>query len=179
MSIVDTYGLMYKDELLKYFKVIEKNLDKDIYIGYHSHNNLQMSFANCIELLKECNKSDNIILDSTFYGMGKFAGNVNTELLSSYLNTIYKKQYNINIILQVIDEEISKIYNKSKWGYNLYNYLSAINRCHPKYVKYLTEQNNIPIKYVNKILKKLKNNLIFDENTIKKYINKVYKKEKE
>lgn len=176
MSIVDTYGLMYKEELLKYFKIIENNLDKSIYKGYHSHNNFQMSFSNCIELLKECENDDNIILDSTLYGMGKFAGNTNTELLCSYLNTNYNKSYDINTILELIDEEIIKIYKEKQWGYNLNNYLYATNRCHPKYVKFLIKKNNLSIKSINQLLKKFKNNLIFDEDLIEnvynEYINK-------
>lgn len=174
MSIVDTYGLMHIDELLKYFKIIKNFLNKSIYIGYHSHNNLQLSFANCIELLRKCNRDDNIILDSTLYGMGKFAGNTNTELLSKYLNENYGKKYDIDLILQVIDEEIVKIYNKSQWGYNLSNYLSAENRCHPKYVKYLMDKDDLSIQQVTNILKRLNNNLIFDEELVKNYIKEIY-----
>lgn len=176
MSIVDTYGLMYKEDLFKYFKIIENNLNKSIYVGYHSHNNLQLSFSNCMELLHKCTPTTNVILDSTLYGMGKFAGNANTELLCSYLNSNYSKDYDVNEILDIIDKEIIGIYNEKNWGYTIYNYLSAINSCHPKYVGFLFNKNILSLKDINKILKKLKGNLIFDEKKIesiyKEYINR-------
>ena len=50
--IVDTYGLMHKNKVLNYFNILNNNLSNDIYIGFHSHNNFQLSFANSIELVE-------------------------------------------------------------------------------------------------------------------------------
>jgi 4-hydroxy 2-oxovalerate aldolase len=50
--IVDTYGLMHKKDMLHYFSIMDENLQKDIYIGYHAHNNFQLAYANCTELME-------------------------------------------------------------------------------------------------------------------------------
>ena len=44
-SIVDTFGSMYKEDLQRVFFLIHHNLVATSKVGFHSHNNLQMSFA--------------------------------------------------------------------------------------------------------------------------------------
>ena len=45
--LVDTLGLMVQSEVARFFYLIDHNLDKEIHMGFHSHNNLQLSFSNC------------------------------------------------------------------------------------------------------------------------------------
>ena len=47
-SIVDTYGIMDINSLIHYYKFLDTNLDPDIGIGFHAHNNFQLAFANCM-----------------------------------------------------------------------------------------------------------------------------------
>jgi 4-hydroxy 2-oxovalerate aldolase len=44
-SVVDTYGLMHSKELLHYFEMFNRELDQNIILGYHAHNNFQMAYA--------------------------------------------------------------------------------------------------------------------------------------
>ena len=72
--MVDTYGLMHQDNLKHYYELMDSGLDAEVGLGYHGHNNFQMGYANCIELLSS--KTDRtIIVDGSIYGMGKSAGN--------------------------------------------------------------------------------------------------------
>ena len=130
MSLVDTYGLLHKDRLFKYFYLLDNNLKKEIAIGYHSHNNFQLAYSNSIELLN-IKTNRNLILDSSLYGMGKSAGNCNTELLAMYLNENYAKNYDIPEILNSIELDILKYTKEYVWGYQFSFYLSALNDCHP------------------------------------------------
>ena len=52
-GIVDTYGAMYKDDVLRLYHLVDHNLHEDIAIDFHSHNNLQLSFAFAQEIV-EC-----------------------------------------------------------------------------------------------------------------------------
>lgn len=72
--LVDTLGILYRQDLLRLFYLVEHNLDPQIQIGFHSHNNLQLSFANAQELLRLDSKRD-IIIDASVYGMGRGVGN--------------------------------------------------------------------------------------------------------
>lgn len=167
MSIVDTYGLLHKNNLLHYFHLINKNLEQQIGIGYHSHNNFQLGYANSIELMGlDLNRS--LIIDGSVYGMGKGAGNAATELLAMYMNDHEASEYDINQILEIIDVNILPFYQKIGWGYSLQYYLSASNDCHPSYVKHLMEKRTLSAKSINEILEKIekKDKLSFSKSHI-------------
>lgn len=149
--LVDTLGLMHKDEVLRFFYLINHNLAKGINMGFHSHNNLQLSFSNCQALALV--GSDRIIsLDSSVYGMGRGAGNLNTELMANYLNEHFDANYEIEPILEVVDEFIVKIKEEHEWGYSVPYYLAAINGCHPNYASYLSSKNTLNVKSISNIL---------------------------
>lgn len=167
MGIVDTYGLLDKEELRKYYNLLDKNLNKDIGIDFHAHNNLQLGLSNALELAGKKTKRK-IYLDSSLYGMGKSAGNVNTESLSMELNRKCGKKYNIDSIIEAISNFIMPIYGRTnKWGYSLSYFMSALNRCHPNYTNYLISKK-MPIVQVNAILKsiELSKKLQFDQKYI-------------
>jgi 4-hydroxy 2-oxovalerate aldolase len=150
-SIVDTYGLLHKKELYHYFEIFSRDLNKDIVIGYHAHNNFQLAYANAIELMGIDSDRD-LIVDSSLYGMGKGAGNTNTELLAMYLNENFGKNYGMNQLLEAIDVDITKEFSKRYWGYSFMHYLAALNDCHPDYVKTLIEKKTLSVNSIIEIL---------------------------
>ena len=178
MSIVDTYGLMHKNNMIKYFYIMDSNLNPDIKIGYHSHNNFQLAYANTIEFI-EAKTSRSIIVDASLYGMGKSAGNTCIELLAMYLNNEFNKDYDINEILEAIDLDIIKYKNNTTWGYSLPFYISALNQCHPNYVEFLRKKCTLSIKSINEILGKITKDkkLLFDKNYIENLYIEYQKKE--
>ena len=171
MSLVDTYGLLHQEKLFKYFYLLDNNLKPSIRIGYHAHNNFQLAYSNAIRLL-DIKTKRNIILDSSLFGMGKSAGNCNTELLANYLNNFYDKNYDISEILNIIELEILKYKKTADWGYQLTYYLAGSNSCHPNYVKYLENKNMLRIQEINNILALIDEDhqLNYDE----KYIENLY-----
>lgn len=171
VSMVDTYGLMHQDNLLHYFELLNTNLDLQIGLGYHGHNNFQMGYANCIALLsKRINRR--MLIDGTIYGMGKSAGNAPIELIAMYMNNFMGTHYHISQFLEAIDANISQFYCPAAWGYNMFYYISASNDCHPDYVSYLMNKRTLSIKSINEILKKLQGEkkLLYDRD----YIEELY-----
>lgn len=171
MSIVDTYGLMHKDNLIKYFYLIDNNLDENISLGYHSHNNFQLGYANSIEFI-EMKTKRNLIVDGSLFGMGKSAGNTSIELLAMYMNENYSKNYDVDEILELIDLNIMKYKHQHDWGYSMPYYVSALNDCHPKYVQYLKDKNTLSIKSINNILERIEHSKKLTFN--KDYIEQLY-----
>ena len=114
--LVDTLGIMYKNDLLRMFHLLENNLNTSISIGFHSHNNLQLSFSNAQELLTVHTKR-NIIIDSSVFGMGRGAGNLCTELVTHYINENIEGKYDTIPLLEIIDEHLSNIFTETQWGY--------------------------------------------------------------
>lgn len=152
--LVDTLGIMYKNDLLRMFHLIDNNLDEHIAIGFHSHNNLQLSFSNAQELLMLHTKR-NIIIDSSVFGMGRGAGNLCTELVAHYINENIEQKYDIIPLLEIVDEHLSNFFIETKWGYSIPYYLAAVNQCHPNYASNLLNKQTISVKAINSILKQI------------------------
>lgn len=149
--LVDTLGLMHQHDVLRFFYLIDHNLTESIHIGFHSHNNLQLSYSNC-QCLASVETDRIISLDSSVSGMGRGAGNLNTELIANYLNT-KNRRYEIEPILEIVDEYIVQIKQEHEWGYSVPYYLAAINGCHPNYASYLSSKQTLNIKSIGTILR--------------------------
>ncbi|MCF8070542.1 MAG: aldolase catalytic domain-containing protein [Desulfobacterales bacterium] len=152
--IVDTYGLMHKKEVMHYFDLMNKRLSEEIAIGYHSHNNFQLAYANCTELMavESCRE---LMVDGSLHGMGKSAGNACTELLAMHLNENYGGKYDIDQLLEAIDVDIMKEYAKQYWGYSLKHFIAASNDCHPDYVSNLMCKKTLAVKSISEIIAKI------------------------
>lgn len=152
-GIVDTYGAMYIDDVDRLYGLIDHNLLPDICINFHSHNNYQLSFAFAQEVIKLGGTSNRqIIIDSTLGGMGKVAGNLNTELIIDFLVRKKKYDYELDEILDLLDDYIVKYSSKYKWGYSTASLMAGIYKSHPNNVIYLTEKYRLDSKDIGKIL---------------------------
>ncbi len=150
LYIVDSFGMMHKEDVLRYFRILERLLPSNVIIGFHSHNNLQLAYSNAIILL-ECNGEHSLVIDCSIYGMGRGAGNLNSELFLSELNAYYGKKYEIKPLLTIMDEVISRFYEESPWGYSLPNYLSAKHMIHPNYANYLNSKRTLTVENIDEI----------------------------
>lgn len=152
--IVDTYGLMRREQVVRYFYIIDNNLASGVPIGFHSHNNLQLSFSNSQALIDIC-KHRELYIDSSIFGMGRGAGNLCTELLIQYINENIQSKYDLIPILETMDESIMPIYSVRPWGYAAPYYIAAINDCHPNYATYLVDRQTLCIRDINSIIKSI------------------------
>lgn len=154
VGIVDTYGAMYREDLLRYLKLFDRYLNKNICIDFHSHNNYQLSFSLAQEVVRFAAHETGrpVIIDATLYGMGKVAGNLNTELIINFLNKKYGALYDLNRIFDSIDENIMGFYQQKRWGYSCDAFLSGIFRAHPNNVIYLTEKFKLDTNDIGGIL---------------------------
>lgn len=151
VSIVDTYGLMFGPDMVGYAMLLDRNLDKRIALGYHSHNNLQMSNANTIEFIKIHLNRDTIV-DSSVLGMGKNAGNACTELILSYAENEGIRDFDITQVLECAHIDIGKFQTSSNWGYRLDFLMSAILRCSPNWTKLYMKDKTLSIRDICGIL---------------------------
>ncbi|SHM37893.1 aldolase catalytic domain-containing protein [Ruminococcus flavefaciens] len=148
--IVDSFGMMKGKALTRLFYMVEHNLNDNIWIGFHSHNNMQLAYSNAQQLVS-VQTNRNLIIDSSIYGMGRGAGNLNTELFIEYLNENAGKNYNLKPILVLIDEILSGFYQMNYCGYSLPNYISAAHNAHPNYAGYLDDKKTLTIEGMNDI----------------------------
>ena len=170
VSMVDTYGLMYPENVKHYYSILEEKLDEDIIIGFHSHNNLQLAFANDLTLIEQDSKH-RLVVDGTLFGMGKSAGNAPIELIATTLNEKLGGDYRIDPMLEAIEESLMDFYSRTPWGYKEFFYLCAKNRCHPNYVTYFREKNNLSSTKIDILLSQIEpeeKKLLFDKEVAEK-----------
>lgn len=151
-GIVDTYGAMYIDDVDRIYTMVDHNLDEDIAIDFHSHNNYQLSFAFAQEIIRLSNGKREILIDGTLNGMGKVAGNLCTELIIDYLVRKRNYDYNFDAILDLIDDYIYPYQLQHKWGYSVPALMAGIYKSHPNNVIYLTEKFRLATKDIMHIM---------------------------
>lgn len=176
--IVDSFGEMRVNDMNRVLNLVDHNLIPDMTLGFHSHNNLQLSYSNAIAMLQFPTNRD-LIIDSSIMGMGKGAGNLNTELLMEHLNLFYGKKYNIPPLLKVIDEVVNQLHAEFYWGYSIEHYLSSVNHCSPSYASYFYNKHMLPIDRVGELLamisedKKISFDAEYAENLYRRYNERI------
>ena len=141
VSIVDSFGNITKEEILKYLDILNKTLNLSIGIGIHLHDNLEKSvlllnsFLEQAALIK-CERK--LFIDSSLGGMGRGAGNLKTEVLAEFLNTLYStEKYNIFSLLNCVDKHILPLKNMHFWGSDPFSKITSILNVHPNYAKFI------------------------------------------
>jgi 4-hydroxy 2-oxovalerate aldolase len=107
--IVDSFGSLDNKDF-EYFIDKFKKLVPNKKLGIHAHNNMQLAFSNT--LLAANSGID--YLDASVFGMGRAAGNCNTELLVTHLKN---PKYNVRPVLDIIERFMVKMRKEWEWGY--------------------------------------------------------------
>lgn len=119
-NMVDSYGGITPNEVKEIYSKIKEVVDCKI--GFHGHNNLQLCLINTITAI-ECGVNS---VDATILGMGRGAGNLNMELLLTYLN----KHYGVSVDFNELGEAITAftpLLEQYHWGANLPYMISGAN----------------------------------------------------
>lgn len=125
--LVDSYGSMYPEQIRRYaekYTAIAEENGKSV--GIHAHNNQQLAFANTIEA---CAYGVSY-LDATVSGLGRGAGNCNSELLLGFLRN---PKYSLNPILKFIQNRILPLKQSGLvWGCDVQYMLTGQQNQHPR-----------------------------------------------
>lgn len=169
--IVDSFGVMKRKEMTRLFYMVEHNLADDIVIGFHSHNNMQLAYSNA-QTLVDLRTKRNLVIDASVMGMGRGAGNLNTELFLEYLNDNIGTNFDLKPLLHIIDEILNRFYQQNQWGYSLPNYLSAKHNAHPSYAEYLDARKTLTVDNMDDIFSMMEEDkkAVYD----KEYISNTY-----
>lgn len=125
--MVDSYGGVTPNDVRKIYKDVRGNTT--VPVGFHGHNNLQLGLINTIEAI---NLGVDFV-DATIMGMGRGAGNLNIELLLTYLNSHNNLKVDFNILGDIISV-FTPLMEKYRWGTNLPYMLAGANKIPQKEV---------------------------------------------
>lgn len=156
LSVVDTFGAMYPDDVEHILGVIEPILDQNIKLGFHAHNNQQLAFSNAMRFVEFLQYSDRgVIVDSSLSGMGRGAGNATTELMANYINVKYNGNYDINSIMDAIDMYMEGFKAKYTWGYSTQYFIAGMYQCHVNNIAYLLDNHRTNSHDMRQIIESL------------------------
>lgn len=157
-SIVDTFGSMMKEDLMRIYSLVEHNLDKSIVIGLHLHENLAMSYSLAQDFISMKASGRACVIDASMFGMGRSPGNLCMELIMDYMNKTQGSIYNVNPVLDGIDDHIAKLKQIEAWGYSTAYALSAKYNLHRNYAEFLLGKGRLRAKQINQILASIEDN---------------------
>ncbi|MDE7313121.1 MAG: hypothetical protein K2N87_16100 [Eubacterium sp.] len=155
VSVVDTFGAMYFEDLDRICHVLDRELDKDIEIGFHAHNNQQMAFALSIHFIEMLRDRRNIIVDAALSGMGRGAGNTTTELMTAYLNRKQHGNYDLNAVMDAIDIYMQQFHECYTWGYSTPYFIAGMYQCHVNNIAYLKTNHRTNARDMRNIIESL------------------------
>lgn len=106
-------------------------------IGIHTHNNMGKGIDNTLTA-----KDAGVLwLDATISGMGRGAGNTQTEMLLSVLCKNGAK-YNAKPIYELVIRYFEAMQKSYGWGCGLLYFLAAQNEVHPTYIQNLLSNSH-------------------------------------
>lgn len=125
--MVDSFGGVTPEDVTNIYN--EVRASTAVPVGFHGHNNLQLGLINTITAW---NLGVDYV-DATIMGMGRGAGNLNMELLLTYLNAHNDMEVDFNVLGDVISA-FTPLMEKYQWGTNLPYMLAGANKIPQKEV---------------------------------------------
>lgn len=121
-------GSMRRRDLERIVSLADHNLAPDIRLGLHLHENMALSFCLAQEFLDKPLLRDKTV-DGSLNGMGRTPGNLPIELVADYCNENLNTHYDLDEIMDAIQDHIAPIKGESAWGYSPAYFLSARSTC--------------------------------------------------
>ncbi len=175
--IVDSWGTMYSKDVLHYLKLADEVLDKKISIGFHGHNNMMQAFSNAVDFINT-DIDRELILDASVYGMGRGAGNLNSEIIAKYLNENEGKNYNITSFFEIFEKTVKELDRKYKWGYSPAYYMSGHYHANPQYGTYYGVDNDVSSVIIDRIFRNMsdEDKVLYSSKKAQDYLDKYSEK---
>ncbi len=150
-SIVDTFGSMRRRDLERIACLVDHNLAPDIRVGLHLHENMSLSFCLAQQFI-DLHLPRDITVDASLMGMGRIPGNLPIELTADYLNEAAGAHYDIDELMDAIQDHIAPLKGETQWGYTPAYFLSARFNLHRDYAEHYLAKGDLTNRDINHIL---------------------------
>lgn len=173
-TIVDTFGSMQHEDLMRITYILLNNLKKSINLAVHFHENMSLSYSLAQDILEINLNGRELTIDASLRGMGRMPGNLPIELIANYLNNNFSKTYDLDVIYDAIENNINYFFKKIMWGYDPIYALSGQYNLHRTYAEFLKETGKLGARDIRKILSGIPEDkrVLFDAD----YISEAYSK---
>jgi 4-hydroxy 2-oxovalerate aldolase len=175
--IADTYGALDEVSVLEH---VDRVAAYGLKVGVHTHNNQNDALSKTKSALNCSNVS---MVDSCIGGLGRGAGNCNSELLALYLSKKIPNKYNADPLIIHYDKYIRSsseyLSNKLCYSYHpLYAYAAHFS-IHPDFVDDLIKDLKIKMPEKIKLLRDIyhhcysTNKYSYDKNLVNDFSKKI------
>lgn len=130
LYFADSLGNMDAEEVTRIVKALRTHWKGEV--GIHTHNNMGKALDNTLTA-KNLGVS---WLDVTVTGMGRGAGNAQTESLLAVIDKVSSK-YQASAVYELVIRYFEKMQKEYGWGSSLLYFLGAQNDVHPTYIQNL------------------------------------------
>ena len=126
LYVVDSFGTLYGEQvrgLVQRFQQHARPAGKEI--GIHTHNNLQLAFANTVEAIR-CGAN---YVDASIAGLGRGAGNCPMELALSFLD---HPKFKLRPVLECVQNTVEPLRERLRWGFAIPYLITGHLNQHPR-----------------------------------------------
>ena len=142
---------MRRRDLERIVSLVDHNLAPDIRVGLHLHENMALSFCLAQEFLDKHLGRDTAV-DGSLMGMGRIPGNLPIELIADYMNETLGCHYDIDEMMDAIQDHIAPLKGETAWGYTPAYFLSARYNLHRDYAEHYLDKGDLTNRDINHIL---------------------------
>ncbi|WP_456391152.1 aldolase catalytic domain-containing protein [Profundibacter sp.] len=129
LYFADSLGNLTTDDVTRIVTLFRASSPKPI--GFHGHDNIGLGVANSMAALE----AGATWVDATVTGMGRGAGNTQTEYLSLEMARKGLVDLNLLDIQRSATGWLAQLKEKCQWGTNIYYYEAGLRALHPSYVQ--------------------------------------------
>lgn len=129
LYFADSLGNLTSDDVTRIVGLFQASSDKPI--GFHGHDNIGLGVANSMAALA----AGATWVDSTVTGMGRGAGNTQTEYLSLEMVRRGYADFDLLSIQRAATGWLATLKETCRWGTNIFYYEAGLRSLHPSYVQ--------------------------------------------
>jgi len=146
----DSLGSMNSADMERVYNALRSHWNGDL--GFHAHNNMGQAVANALKAFElGCNW-----IDGTVTGMGRGAGNAETEYLLM-APAILRPMEQLNSLFNLVATRFESMKRSYGWGASVPYYIGALKSIHPTYVQELCSDRSLKSSLLAGILTDLGN----------------------
>ena len=129
LYFADSMGSLDPDQVSAIVLAFKKGWNGEL--GIHTHDNMGQAIANSMQAVK----NSVTWVDGTVTGMGRGAGNAQTEYLAIALEDYRTRKVNTTKLLELVRQFFKPMQTKYRWGSNPFYYIAGKYGIHPSYIQ--------------------------------------------
>ena len=150
--IVDSFGAMDFRDMRNRLHAADEILPETAAVGLHVHNNRGLSFPIASSACKMLGGTRELYVDCAISGMGKGAGDLETEIFAEYMNGEWGSAYGLDHLRSVKERILIPLREKYQWGRCEKYELTAKYRTTPSYANMFCRSGKVTMEELEELL---------------------------